>query len=76
MMNNLNELEAALIELQIVSRIYAIPNTRHVLDFMTFLVTRNHKAKELWYNGVRKVYEGCDMDFIYIQTIDEFVEGL
>jgi len=75
MMNNLSDLEAALIELQIVSRIYAIPNTRDVLDFLVFCVTRHPKAKELWI-GVRKVFEGCDMDFIYIQTIDDFVEVL
>ena len=74
-MNNLSELEAALIELQIVSRIYAIPNTREVLDFLVFCVTRNVKAKELWV-GVRKVFEMCDIDYLHIQVIDGFVEGL
>lgn len=72
-MNNLSDLEAALIELQIVSRIYAIPNTRQVLDFLVYCVTRNPMAKTLWVD-VRKVFEHCDMDFIHIQVIDEFLE--
>lgn len=73
MMNNLSDLEAALIELQIVSRIYAIPNTRDVLDFLVFCVTRNPKAKDLWV-GVRKVFENCDIDYLHIQNIQEFVD--
>ena len=58
-----------------MSRIYAIPNTREVLDFLVFCVTRNVKAKELWV-GVRKVFEMTEIDMIYLQELDDFVESL
>jgi len=74
-MSNLSDLEAALIELQIVSRIYSIPNSREVMDFMVFLVTRNPKVKQCWV-GVRKVFEMTEIDMIYLQELDDFVESL
>ena len=44
---------------------------------MAYCVTRNKRAKELWYEGgVRLLYEGTEIDTIYLQELDDFVEGL
>lgn len=45
------------------------------MDFMVFLVTRNPKVKQCWV-GVRKVFEMTEIDMIYLQELDDFVESL
>lgn len=69
-------LHDALLELQIVSNIYAIPNKKQVMEFITLLCMGElDQAKTLWQDGVSQVFEKTEIDYIYIQEIDGYLEG-
>ena len=69
-------LHDALLELQIVAHIYAIPNKGQVMEFITLLCMGElDQAKTLWQGGVSQVFEKTEIDYLYIQEIDDYLEG-